>query len=291
MTFHETHATQTHPIVWLITGASRGFGLEIVRRALGRGDRVVATARRPEQITDAVGEHENLLVTALDVTDQDSVDSAVAQAVERFGRIDVLVNNAGHGFVGALEEVSDAELRALYDVNVFGLAAVTRTVLPVMRRQRAGRVLNLSSVAGFSGAPGWGAYSSSKFAVEAFTESMRAELAPLGISVTVIEPGYFRTDFLDGSSLRIARHRIEDYDPTAGASRTLSENTNHLQPGDPRRAVAAILQIVDASEPPLRLQLGADCVARVEGKLDYVRGELETWRELSLSTNYADAIA
>src|ERR1700722_2828354 len=183
--------------VWFITGASRGFGFEMAKLALERGDQVVATARNPQAVVDALGQGEAMLALPLDVTDPDAPQRAVTAAVESFGRIDVLVNNAGRGLVGAVEEVSDEEVRAVYETNVFGALAVLRAVLPVMRRQRSGHVLNISSVAGFSASAGWGVYGSTKFAIEAISEAAGAEVAPLGIKVTVIEPGVFRTDFLD----------------------------------------------------------------------------------------------
>jgi NAD(P)-dependent dehydrogenase (short-subunit alcohol dehydrogenase family) len=277
--------------VWFITGASRGFGLEIARQALAQGDRVVATARNPQPLADALGEDDRLLTTTLDVTDAESAQAAAAAAVERFGRIDVVVNNAGRGLVGAVEEASDAEARAVFDTNVFGLLTVTRAVLPVLRRQRAGRIIDISSVGGFVASPGWGLYNATKFAVEALSDSMGLELGPLGIRVTVVEPGLFRTDFLDGSSLHAAQRRIEDYDATAGGTRTWAGDTNHAQPGDPAKAAAASLTIAAADDPPTRLQLGADCVARVEAKLAHVTSELATWRKLSVSTDHDDVVA
>ncbi|MER7702447.1 oxidoreductase [Kitasatospora sp. NPDC097605] len=273
--------------VWFITGASRGFGLEIARRALADGDAVVATARDPKAVREALPDAgERLLAVALDVTDEAGVREAVAAAVERFGRIDVLVNNAGRGLVGAVEEASDEEARAVFDTNVFGLLAVSRAVLPVMRRRRSGRVINISSVGGFTAGAGWGVYAGTKFAVEGISEAMRAELLPLGILTTVVEPGVFRTDFLDGSSLHHTRQTIEDYSGSAGQTRDWARQTNHAQPGDPAKAAAAIVALARAEEPPLRLQLGADCVARVEAKLAAVADELAVWRGLSLSTGY-----
>ncbi len=273
--------------VWFVTGASRGFGREIVRGALAGGDAVVAAAREPEAVREALPDAgDRLLAVGLDVTDEAAARDAVAAAVERFGRIDVLVNNAGRGLVGAVEEASAEEVRALFDTNVFGMLSVTRAVLPEMRRRRSGRVINISSVGGFAAGVGWGVYAGTKFAVEGVSEAMRAELLPLGIFTTVVEPGVFRTDFLDGSSLHHSRRTIEDYAGSAGRTRGWVQETNHTQPGDPARAAAAIVEIARAEEPPLRLQLGADCVARVEAKLAAVAGELAAWRGLSLSTGY-----
>ncbi|MBP2477493.1 NAD(P)-dependent dehydrogenase (short-subunit alcohol dehydrogenase family) [Crossiella equi] len=269
---------------WFITGAARGFGLEIARQALDRRDTVVATARKPESIP--LPESPNLLAKALDVTDPAQVQTAVAAAVARFGRIDVLVNNAGRGLLGAVEELSDAEVRAVYETNVFGLLTVTRAVLPVLRAQRSGHVLNIGSVGGFTTGAGWGVYGSTKFAVEGITEGLRAELAPLGIQVTVVEPGVFRTDFLDASSLHRGGTTIADYADTAGRVRDWAGENNHQQPGDPVKAAAAILRVAGDPEAPVRLQLGADCVTRVEAKLAAVEQELARWRYLAVSTGY-----
>ncbi|AHI01045.1 oxidoreductase [Kutzneria albida] len=275
---------------WFITGASRGFGLEIARQALDRGDSVVATARDPRAVEQALpGYGERLLAIALDVTDQARARQATEEAVRRFGRIDVLVNNAGRGLVGAVEEVSEAEARAVFDTNVFGLMAVSRAVLPVMRAQGSGRVLNLSSIGGFVSWAGWGVYCSTKFAVEGLSEAMRLELAPLGVHVTLVEPGPFRTDFLDGSSLHRAESVIGDYAASSGASRDWADDTNHTQEGDPVKAAAAILRIAGVEQPPARLPLGTVAVTGIEAKLAEVAAEVAQWRELALSTEFAGA--
>src|SRR5262249_17575286 len=228
---------------------------------------VVAAAGNPKESERTLaGDATSLLVVGLDVTDEAQTRAAAARAVEHFGRIDVLVNNAGRGLLGAVEEASGAEVRAVFDANVFGLLAVTRAVLPVMRAQRSGRVLNVSSVGGFVANPGWGVSSATKFAVEGLSEAMQGELAPLGIGVTIVEPGTFRTDFLDASSLGSVARPIGDYAATAGRMRTWAKNTNHAQLGDPAKAAAAMIAIATTDDPPVRVQLGADCVARVEGK-------------------------
>jgi NAD(P)-dependent dehydrogenase (short-subunit alcohol dehydrogenase family) len=273
--------------VWFITGASRGFGLEIARQVLEGGNAVVATAREPEVVRKALPEAgDRLLAVGLDVTDEVQAREAAAAAVARFGRIDVLVNNAGRGLVGAVEEASVEEVRSVFETNVFGMLSVSRAVLPVLRGQRSGHVINISSVGGFTGTAGWGIYAGTKFAVEGISEAMRAELLPLGVFTTVIEPGVFRTDFLDGSSLHHTRQSIDDYTDSAGRTRDFARQTNHAQPGDPVKAAAAIVKIAQADEPPLRLQLGADCVARVEAKLAAVADELAQWRPLALSTGF-----
>ncbi|ORA34254.1 oxidoreductase [Mycobacterium aquaticum] len=276
--------------VWFITGASRGFGLEIAREALSRGHDVVATARDAAAITAALpdaGEH--LLAVTLDVTDEAQARDAVQAAVERFGRIDVLVNNAGRGLLGAVEEATDAEIRAVYDTNVFGLLTVTRAVTPVLRAQRSGTIANISSVGGFVGSPGWGVYASTKFAVEALSEALHAELKPLGVHAMVIEPGYFRTDFLDSSSLQTQQRTIDDYtDGPAGQMRITAGERNHDQPGDPVKAANAIIDVVESPHPPLRLQLGRDTMAAVEAKIAHVQTEMDQWRAVAESTDHDD---
>ena len=272
-------------LVWFITGASRGFGLEMTRAALQRGDAVVAAARRPREVESELGRHERLLAVELDVTHEKQAQSAVDAALARFGQIDILVNNAGRGLLGAVEEASPEEIRSVFAVNVEGLLSVTRAVLPSMRERRSGRILNISSIGGFDARPGWGIYGATKFAVEGLSEALRGELLPLGIYVTIIEPGAFRTDFLDASSLGRAQRRIEDYNGVVGAIRQWADTTNHEQPGDPAKGAAAMVEIATLADPPLRLQLGTDSIARVEAKLAGVRNELAKWRKLAESTD------
>jgi NAD(P)-dependent dehydrogenase (short-subunit alcohol dehydrogenase family) len=272
--------------VWFITGASRGFGSLIARDALTRGDYVVAAARKMDSVTETLGAHPNLLAVQLDVTNEAEALTATQQAIERFGRIDVLVNNAGFGLLGAVEESSADEVRKQYETNVFGLLNVTRAVLPVLRKQRNGHVINISAIAGYSAFHGWGVYSSSKFAVEGLSEALAAELAPLGIKVTVVEPGFFRTDFLDAASLAETAARIEDYAETVGAMRAYAAGANHQQPGNPLKLSAAILKLADAKEPPVRLQLGSDTVATVRAKNQQVEKELAQWIDVALSTDF-----
>lgn len=272
---------------WFITGASRGFGLRVARLALAQGDNVVATARRPESIVDVLGHHSSLLALPLDVTDHEQARAGAAAAVERFGAIDVLLNNAGYGLLGAVEEASAADVERLYRTNVFGLLGVTRAVLPFMRARRSGRILNISSIGGYRGAAGFGVYSSTKFAVEGLSEALHAELAPLGIHVTVVEPGYFRTDFLDASSLLMSAGRIEDYNVTAGPIRGRAVDLNHAQPGDPDKLAKVLLDVAEVPDPPLRLPLGSDTVAAIEAKHAADAAILARWRQVSLSTDFA----
>ena len=274
--------------VWFITGASRGFGLEITREALSRGDSVVATARNPQTVLDAIPDGgDRLLAVGLDVSVPAQVDAAVDAAIERFGGIDVLVNNAGRGLVGAVEETSDSEARAIFDVNVFGLLAVTRAVLKHMRAARSGLVVNLSSVGGFVAWPGWGVYAATKFAVEALSEALTHELAPLGIRSIAVEPGPFRTNFLDGSSLSVAESQLDDYSATAGAARTWATDTNYDQDGDPVKAAKIIVDLAGRDELPERIQLGANAVDDVAAKLERTARDQEQWRSVSLSADYA----
>lgn len=271
---------------WFITGASRGFGALIAEQALREGDGVIATARRPEDIENRLGSHSNLLALRLDVTSEVEACKAVEEGIKHFGRIDILINNAGFGVLGAVEETSARETERLFSTNVFGVLNVVRAVLPHMRRQRSGHVVNISSIGGYQASIGWGVYGSTKFAVEGISEAMRMELAPLGIHVTVVEPGFFRTDFLDEQSLVKTAIELSDYDETVGAMRRFAKAANHAQPGDPKRLAEAMLALVDAPNPPLRLALGSDTVARIESKNRFVAAELAEWRELSLSTDF-----
>ncbi|REE18973.1 MULTISPECIES: oxidoreductase [unclassified Paraburkholderia] len=273
--------------VWFITGASRGLGALIAEAALADGNAVVAAGRNVAAIVERLGGSPALLPVALDVTDQAQAKAAVQTALDTFGRIDVLINNAGFGLLGAIEESTDADVRRMYDTNVFGLLNVTRAVLPVMRSQRAGHVINMSSVGGYRSAAGFGAYCSTKFAVEGLTEALYAELKPLGIHATVVEPGYFRTDFLDASSLVVAREVIADYDATSGHVRRLAADMNHNQPGNPAKLAAAMLELVDAQTPPLRLPLGTDTLKAIAEKNAYVEQETEAWKALAASTDFS----
>ncbi|MBU6418942.1 MAG: SDR family NAD(P)-dependent oxidoreductase [Proteobacteria bacterium] len=273
---------------WFITGASRGFGALIAEQALQRGDNVVATARNPGGIIERHGQLANLLALTLDVTNEAQARAAADAAVARFGWIDVLLNNAGFGLLGAVEESTAEEVERVYRTNVFGLLAVTRAVLPHMRRQRSGHVLNISSVGGYAASAGFGVYGSTKFAVEGLSEALAIELKPLGIHVTVVEPGLFRTDFLDASSLAASDASIADYAETAGATRRMAVTANHAQPGDPAKLARAILTLTDAEAPPLRMPFGSDTIRRIEAKNAFVAAELAQWRELAVST---DAIA
>ena len=237
--------------VWFITGCSTGFGRELSTILLKRGYRVVATARDQAKIADLVAGHERTgLALALDVDKQDQIDAAVKAAAARFGRIDVLVNNAGYGYLAAVEEGDDADVRAMFDTNFFGLAAMTRAVLPIMRAQKAGAIVNVSSMGGFIGFPGSGYYAATKFAVEGLSESLSKEVGPFGIKVIIVEPGPFRTDWA-GRSLKTPKKPIDAYAETAIARRKQIQAYSGTQPGDPVRASEAIIDTVERDKPPL----------------------------------------
>jgi NAD(P)-dependent dehydrogenase (short-subunit alcohol dehydrogenase family) len=270
---------------WLITGASSGFGHAIAEAALARGDAVLATARSTVGLKDLATA--GAAVAALDVTDAAQRDAAVASAIERFGRIDVLVNNAGRTQVGAVEETTDEELRALFDLHLFGPAALTRAVLPHMRRQGGGAIVQMSSVGGQVTAPGFGAYCATKFALEGLTETLRDEVAPFGIHTLIVEPGAFRTGlFRPGAAYQSAE--MPEYADTVGPTRAYVRDNDGTQPGDPAKAAQAILAALDAEEPPLRLVLGADAIGNIERRLRAVADELDAWRSLGEATAVGD---
>jgi NAD(P)-dependent dehydrogenase (short-subunit alcohol dehydrogenase family) len=277
---------QVESKVWFVTGASGGFGSAICDVALERGHRVVATVREQSGVSAFQSEHPGVLALPLDVTDARSVRRAVDHAVAELGRIDVLVNNAGYGHFGAIEELEEADIRAQLEVNLFGVIAVTRAVLPQLRRQRSGHIVQMSSLNGVVGLVGGGYYAASKFAVEGLSESLAQEVAPLGIRVTIVEPGPHRTGFA-GEGARLA-DPIEDYAETVGAARRLLADLDGNQPGDPRRAAVAIIEAIEAPDPPLRLALGEYAVAGIREKLDQQRAELERWQDLSVSTAFAN---
>jgi NAD(P)-dependent dehydrogenase (short-subunit alcohol dehydrogenase family) len=278
---------------WFISGAARGLGYEIALQALEAGANVVAGARNPALIEAAYssvpGLAGRLLPIALDVTDEDQAVAAVAAAIDRFGRIDYVVNNAGRGLIGAVEETSTAEALAVFTTNVFGLLNVTRAVLPHLRANRSGHIINIGSMGGFAQVPGWGVYGATKFAVEGLSEALHAELSPLGIRVTVVEPGSFRTDFLDGTSLHETSVQIADYASTVGKVRQAASANNHAQVNDPAKGAAAIYAAVTAAKGPSRLQIGPDAITMVESKLALVHRELDAWRALGSSTLFTTA--
>jgi NAD(P)-dependent dehydrogenase (short-subunit alcohol dehydrogenase family) len=277
-----TEDMRTDHRVWLITGTSSGFGRAIADAALRRGDSVVATARRTDGLSELARE-DRVHVIPLDVTDSAQREAAVAGSLERFGRIDVLVNNAGRTQVGAGEETTDDELRALFDLHFFAPVALTRAVLPHMREQGGGAIVQMSSVGGQVTAPGFSAYCATKFALEGFTETLRDEVAGFGIHTLIVEPGAFRTGlFRPGAAYESAP--MPEYIETVGPTRAYVRENNGAQPGDPVKAAEAIIVALDADQPPLRLVLGADAIQNIEQRLGDLAEELRTWRPLGEAT-------
>jgi NAD(P)-dependent dehydrogenase (short-subunit alcohol dehydrogenase family) len=276
--------------VWFITGAARGMGVDIVNAALAAGHSVVATARDAARVTEVFGEQENLLAVTLDITDENGALTAVEAAVGRFGRIDVLVNNAGLFYAGFFEEISPDQFRHQMEVNFFGPLNVTRAVLPVMRKQRSGQVVTFSSTAGLVGQEFVVAYCASKFALEGWMESIRFDLAPYGITTTIVEPGFFRTELLvEGSSTLWPELSIPDYAERTAATIEGWRGMNGKQSGDPAKLATALITVIDRDEPPLRWLAGADAVQVAEQKADDLRAQADAFRELSSSLNHDDA--
>jgi NAD(P)-dependent dehydrogenase (short-subunit alcohol dehydrogenase family) len=281
-------ANVTTSRTWFITGASTGFGRLLAEEVLKGGGKVVATARKLDKVADLEEKYpDRVKVFALDVTDPAQILSIVAQTLTTFGPVDVLVNNAGYGLAGGIEEATEEEFMPVFETNVFGLMRVTRAFLPHFRNQRSGNIVNLSSIGGLIGSAGWGYYNASKFAVEGFSEALAAELAPLGVHVTIVEPGPFRTDFLGRSGVE-AKERIADYDATAGKTREYFHNQAGKQKGDPLRAVHAIIQAAESPQPPLHLVLGALALQRMRGKLDQWKAELDAWQSTTLGADFPE---
>ncbi|MET0314517.1 MAG: oxidoreductase [Hansschlegelia sp.] len=273
---------------WFITGAARGIGKEIALAALGAGENVVATGRKARDVETALAganAGDRLFAVALDVTDDTRPPEVVQATVERFGRIDVLVNNAGYGQLGFFETLAPDQIEQQYRTNVFGLYNVTRAALPQMRKQRSGHVLNISSIGGVVGFGGAPAYTSSKFAIEGFSEDLAIDVKPFGIRVTIVEPGFFRTDFLDGSSVRYGEVAVDDYAEADAQQRAQYGAHSGKQLGDPRKLGQALLRIVAEDEPPLRYAAGSDAVKMTRDALEKRLAELDRWRDLSESTD------
>jgi NAD(P)-dependent dehydrogenase (short-subunit alcohol dehydrogenase family) len=268
--------------IWFITGASSGFGRALAEAALARGDAVVAAARSTDSLAD-LEPRERVFAVQLDVTDAAQRDAAVTKALEEFGRIDVLVNNAGRTQVGAVEETTDEELRALFDLHFFAPAALTRAVLPHMRRQGSGAIVQMSSVGGQVTAPGFGAYCATKFALEGLTETLRDEVAGFGIHTLIVEPGAFRTGLFRPDAA-YASATLPEYEETVGPTRAYVRDGHLAQPGDPVKAAQAIITALDADEPPLRLVLGADAIGNIERRWQSLSEELDAWRSVGEAT-------
>ena len=279
----------TEKKVWLVTGTGRGMGVDIARAALAAGHAVVATGRDPERVTQAVGEAKDLLAVKLDVTDPVDAQAAVQAGVDRFGRIDVLVNNAGNFYAGFFEEISPEDFRAQVETNLFGPLNVTRAVLPVMRAQRSGLVVTVSSTAGIVGGEFTSAYAASKFAVEGWIESLTPEVAPFGIRTMLVEPGFFRTDLLTPESTNYAEPSIDDYAERTKQTIATWTGMNGQQGGDPAKLATALIQLTGQDEPPLRWAAGADAVGVVEQKAHTLLDQVDAHRELSSSLAHDDA--
>lgn len=274
--------------VWFITGASTGFGQLLAQEVLKAGGRVVATARKPDQITEFERQYpETARAFLLDVTHPAQIETVATKSIAAFGRIDVLVNNAGYGIAGGIEEATEAEILPVFETNVFGLIRVTRAFLPQFRKQRSGHILNLSSMAGLVGTAGWGYYNATKFAVEGFSEALAGEMAPLGVRVTIIEPGPFRTDFL-GRSAVLVKRTIADYQETVGKTRDYYYDQPGKQRGDPLKAVKAMMDMVESPNPPLHLILGALAYNRFKGKLDRWQEEMAAYEPVTLGADFPE---
>ena len=271
--------------VWFITGCSTGFGRELALATLARGYQVAVTSRNTGDVTDIVNEYpDHAISIALDVTKEAEIKHAIHTAIEKFGRIDVLVNNAGIGYFGSLEGSEEDEVRKMFEINVFGLAHVTQAVLPQMRKQRSGHILNVSSIGGLRGFPGVGFYNATKFAVDGFSESLSKEVAPLGIKVTIIAPSGFRTDWA-GRSAKDSTNEIADYAETAGKNQDTIRGYSGNQAGDPAKAAQAMIKVVESENPPLRLLLGRAAVKGARAKLEELKHDIDTWEETSISAD------
>lgn len=273
--------------VWFITGCSTGFGRELAKEALSNGYKVVVTARKPEQVADIVAAYpETALALALDVTVPQQIKDAVRATIDRFGRIDVLVNNAGIGYFGAIEESEEAEVRRMFEINFFGLAHMTNEVLPHMRKQRSGHILNVASIGGLRSFPAVGFYNATKYAVDGLSEALMKEVTPLGIKVTVICPSGFRTDWA-GRSANNTNIKIEDYKDTAWKNMGDLRGYSGNQPGDPVKAAKAMIQVTETENPPLRLLLGAAALKGAYLKLDELKNDFDTWAEVSKGADFS----
>lgn len=272
--------------VYLITGTSSGFGRALAEAVLSRGDNVVLAARKLADLEELVAQHkDNAIAVKLDVTNESDRQQAVKSAIDKFGRVDVLANIAGQGSLGALEEFSSEQIRQQFEVNFFGVLEMTRALLPVMRQQKSGHILNLTSIGGLASVGGFALYCATKFAVEGFSEALRDEVKPLGIKVTIVEPGAFRTEFAGASNLR-PESAIEDYKPVIEPIQQYLYGNDGKQPGDPHKAALAMIKAIEADEPPLRLMLGADAFGLWEKKRTAMDKEFTTWREIGEATAF-----
>ena len=285
----EQNDAKTGQKVWFITGAGRGMGIDIAKAALAAGHAVVATGRNPDKVARAVGENENLLAVKLDVTNPADATAAIAAAVDRFGRIDVLVNNAGNFYAGFFEEITPEDFRAQIETTMFGPINVTRAALPVLRAQRSGLLVTISSTAGIAGGEFLSAYAASKFGVEGWAESLAPEVAPFGIRTMIVEPGFFRTELLTPESTSYAASTIGDYSERTEQTVTAWKGMNGLQGGDPAKLAVALIQLAELDEPPLRFAAGADAVGVFEARAKELQVQADAHRELSSNLAHDDA--
>jgi len=277
---------KTAPLVWFITGTSSGFGLELVRTALERGDSVIATSRDPEKVEATFPDcTDRLLVLRVDLTNHAEVKEAIDVAIATFEKVDVLINNAGYGLIGAMEEASEKEIASLFEINLFALIRMTQAVLPHFRKRRSGHIVNVSSIWGLVGAAGASMYNATKFAVEGLSLALAQEVKPLGIDVTIVEPGGFRTDFTKENSLHFSSTVIDDYAGTSGDLRNWGKTGHGTQRGNPKLGAEAIIHAVTSEHPPLHLLLGPDAYEETMQHLNEMRREIEAWREVSCSTD------
>lgn len=273
--------------VWFVTGASKGLGLTLVQRLLSEGYRVVATSRNVNDLNSKIGINTNFLAIEVDIVDENSVANAIAKTVERFGVIDVVVNNAGYGQLGTIEELSDMEARQNFDVNVFGTLNVIRSVMPHFRNNKSGHIINISSIAGFLGAfPGWGIYNATKFAVAGLTEALAAETQSMGITSTIVYPGYFKTNFLLNGSLQLAKNPIAEYKEARDLEEIHETQIVGNQPGDPEKAALAFIKLAEMENAPLHFFMGSDSFGMANNKIEILQNQLNTNKELSLSTDF-----
>jgi NAD(P)-dependent dehydrogenase (short-subunit alcohol dehydrogenase family) len=272
--------------VWFVTGASKGLGFELVKKLLSNGYKVAATSRTVTSLTDAFGKvSENFLPLSMNITDNNDVQSVLAKTVEHFGNVDIIVNNAGYGQLGTLEELSDAEARANFDVNVFGTLNVIRNAMPYLREQKSGNIFNISSVGGYYGGfPGWGVYCSTKFAVAGFTEALAEEAKDFGVHATVVYPAYFRTDFLTKDSVKTPENSIEAYEAARNSEKSHLDEINGNQPNDPVKAADVLIQISKEENPPVHLLLGVGAPEFLNNKIETITKDAKDWESLTLST-------
>ena len=273
--------------VWFITGASKGLGLALVKQLLNKGHQVAATSRNATDLNKVVPADPNFLALTVDINNEEEVKMAIAKTMEQFGHLDVVVNNAGYGLLGSLEELSEEEARKNFNINVFGSLNVIRNVMPHLRAQQSGHIFNISSIGGFTGNfPGWGIYCATKFAVHGLSESLAMEVKPFGVNVTIVSPGYFRTNFLTKDSMNVPKKQLDAYQSVRDSQTAHQDQINGNQAGDPEKAVAAIIEIAEVENPPLHLFLGEDAYNVAYVKMDAVKSDLEKWKKMTVTTGF-----